>query len=122
MKRFLLLGAIVMVLGGGVFAYFQYGGSPEVKRERYLQKAREYVKQSKLSEAIVEFKNAVKADPRSANARLELAMVLISRNNFRAAYGELIRAVDLNPQLTKARYQLAILQLLGKETARSREH
>src|SRR5258706_13591063 len=65
MKRFLLLGAIIAVLGGGVFAYFQYGGTPEGKRERYLQRAREYLKQSKLSAAIVGFQKAVEGDSRS---------------------------------------------------------
>src|SRR6185503_12379455 len=112
MKRFLLLGAIVVVLGGGVFAYFQYSGTPEVKRDRYLQKAREYVKQSKHSEAIVEFRNAVKADPRSAEARVELAKALVKRGDLRGAYGELVRAVDLKPDFIKARYELASLELL----------
>jgi tetratricopeptide (TPR) repeat protein len=122
MKRFLLLGAIIAVLGGGVFAYFQYGGSPEVKRDRYLQRAREYLKESKLGDAIVEFQNAVKADPRSAEARVELAKALVKRGDLRGAYRELVRAVDLKPDFVKARYELASLELLRNNLSGAKDH
>lgn len=121
MRRLLILGFVLAVLGGGTYAYLQFGGSPEVKRERYLKKAREYRQQSKLTDAIVEFRNAVKADPRSAEARLELATSLLNRGDLRGAYGELVRAVDLKPDLIKARYQLGLLELLGNNLARAKE-
>jgi len=121
MKRLVLLGLVLVALGGGIFAYYQYGGSPEVKRERYLKRGQDYLKQSKLNEAIVEFRNAVKADPRSAEARLELAQVLMRRGDLRGAYGEFVRAVDLKPNMIKARYQLGWLELLGNNRARARE-
>jgi tetratricopeptide (TPR) repeat protein len=122
MKRLVLFGLIIVVFGGAVFTYYQYGGSPEVRRERHLKKGQNYLKLSKLNEAIVEFRNAVKADPRSAESRLELAMVLIKKGDLRAAYGELRRAVDLKPDLINARYELALMELLGKTTTRAKEH
>ena len=69
MKRLVIFGLIILALSGGIFAYYQVGVSPEVKRERHLKVAREYLDQSKLNEAILEFRSAVKADPRSAEAR-----------------------------------------------------
>src|SRR6266542_3328791 len=114
MRRLVLFGLVIVVLGGGIFAYYQYGGSPEVRRERHLTKARAYLKESKLNEAVVEFRNAVKADPRSAESRFELAMVLLKRGDLRAAYVELVRAVDLKPDLMKARYELALMDLFDK--------
>ena len=122
MKRLVLFGLIIVVLGGSVFAYYQYGGSPEVRRERYLKKGQDYLKQSKLTEAIVEFRNAVKADPRSAEARVELAMALLLRGDGKGAYNELVRAVDLKPDLIKARYQLALLLLQMRDLARAKQH
>ena len=39
--RKIILGVVaLLVLGGGVLAYSRLGGSPEVKRERALKKAR----------------------------------------------------------------------------------
>src|SRR5688500_9345198 len=101
MKRLILLGLVIAILGGGVFGYYRFGGSPEVKRERYLKKGEEYLKQAKLNEALIEFRNAVKADPRSAEARLRLAQALTRRGELRAAYGEFVRALGLKPDFIK---------------------
>ena len=111
MKRLVLLGLLIAALGGGIYAYYQYGGSPEVKRERYLKRGQDYVKESKLNEAIIEFRNAVKADPRSVEARLELGQALLKRGDLKGAYGELVRAVDLKPDHLRALYQLGMFQL-----------
>jgi tetratricopeptide (TPR) repeat protein len=122
MKRLALFGLIIVVIGGGVFAYYQYGGSPEIRRESYLKKGQDYLKQSKLNEAIAAFRNAVKADPRSAEARFELAIALLRRGDGKGGYGELVRAVDLKPEFIKARYQLALLLLQTRDIARAKEH
>src|ERR1043165_7214591 len=121
MKRLILFATFAMVLSGGIFAYYMYGGSPEVKRDRYLKRAQEYLKESKVKEALVEYRNAVKADPRSAQARLELAQVLMRAGDLRGAYGELSRAVELKPDFIKARYELGLLELSGKSQARAKE-
>jgi tetratricopeptide (TPR) repeat protein len=122
MKRLVLFGLIIVVLGGGVFAYYQYGGSPEMRRDRYLKKGQDYLKQSKLNEAIAEFRNAVKTDPRSAEARFELAMALLRRGDAKGGYGELVRALDLKADLIKARYQLGLLFLQMRDTAHAKQH
>ena len=121
MKRLVLFGLIIVVLGGGIFAYYQYGGSPEVRRERHLKKARDYLGESKFNEAIVEFRNAVKTNPRSAEARFELAMALLKTGDLRSAHGELVRAVELKPDFIKARYELGSLELVAKNLIRAKE-
>src|ERR671919_2896218 len=121
MKRLIVFGLVLAVLGGGVFAYYQYGGTPEVRRERYLKKGEGYLKDSKLNEAIVEFRNAVKADPRSPDARFKLAEALLRLGDARAAYGELIRVIDLKPGFIKARYELGLLDLLRQNLVKAKE-
>ena len=60
--RKIILGVVaLLVLGGGILAYSRLGGSPEVKRERALKKAKEYMAQAKVNEAIIEYKNASEA-------------------------------------------------------------
>jgi len=111
MKRLVWLGVVILLLAGGVFAYYQYGGSPEARRDKYLKLGREYLAQSKFNEAVVVLRNAVKADPRSVEARLELGQALMKSGNLRAAYSELVRAVDLKPDSLQGRYRLALFQL-----------
>ena len=106
MKRFFTLGRYrSFSWGGGIFAYLRFGGSPEVKRERSLKAARAYLEQSKINEAIVEFQNALKADPGSAEAHYEFGLALIRQGDLRSAYREFVRAIDLKPDFYRARYQ-----------------
>jgi Tfp pilus assembly protein PilF len=121
MKRILIIVTLLVMAGGGAAYYSKFGGSPEVKRDRALNSAREYMKQAKVNEAVIEYKNALKADPASAQSHYELAMALLKRGEYRPAYQELIRATDLKPDLVHARFQLANLYLLGRDTNGAKE-
>src|SRR5215467_5384814 len=114
MKRLILGVGLVVILGFLSFYYFQIGVSPEVKRDRYVKRAREYMSQSKVNEAIIEFKNALKSDPRYADGHHELGVALLRKGDYRAAYSEFVRA-DLQPTLVPARYQLGNLYVLGRD-------
>jgi hypothetical protein len=47
MKRSIVLaGLIVALLGGGLFTYYRFFGSPEMNRDRSLARARNYLKES----------------------------------------------------------------------------
>src|SRR3990170_7291520 len=109
MKRILIAVSLLAVVGIAAAAYFELGGSPEVRRERYLGKARQYMREAKVNEAVIDFKKALKADPASAESHYELAMALAKRGEYRPAYQELLRARDLEPDLISARFQLATL-------------
>ena len=112
---------VVLLLGGGAVAYFHMGETPEARRDRYLTKARDYVKQEKTNEAVIEFRNAIKSDPASASARYELAMAFRKRGEYKPAYQELVRATNLKPDMLVARFELGSLQLLGKDTKGAKE-
>ena len=85
MKRLALFGLVILLVGAGTYAYYQYGGGSEARRERYLKAGQNYLKEGKLNEAILQLRNAVKADPRSGEARLELANALIKGGDLRSA-------------------------------------
>ena len=121
MKRILIAVGLLVVVGVGAAAYFEFGGSTEVRRERHLGKARQYITEAKVNEAVIEFKNALKADPGSAESHYELAMALAKRGEYQPAYQELLRARDLKPDLIPARFQLATLYLLNRDTKRAKE-
>ena len=121
MRKIILGLAAFVVLGGGVFAYSKLGGSPEVKRERALKKAKDYLAQAKLNEAIVEYKNALRADPSSAEAHYELGMALLKQGGGRTGYNELVRAIDLKPDFIKARFQIATMHAMSKDIQRAKQ-
>jgi Tfp pilus assembly protein PilF len=121
MRRVLISLALLLAVGGAT-AYYKIGGSPEIRRERTLIKARDYMKQAKVNEAVIEYKNALKADPGSAELHYELALAVMRRGEYRPAYQELVRATDLKPDLVKARYQLAKLDLLSRDTKSAKEN
>ncbi len=63
MRKIYLGLIVVLLLGGGAVAYFRMGETAEARRDRYLTKARDYVKQEKTNEAVIEFRNAIKVRP-----------------------------------------------------------
>jgi tetratricopeptide (TPR) repeat protein len=73
------------------------GGDPVATRDEHLQRGDAYVSSGKLSEAIVEYGAAVKADPNSGIAHAKLGDALLKANNVARAWRELVRAADLLP-------------------------
>ena len=120
--RKIILGVVaLLVLVGGVLAYNRLGGSPEVKRDRALKKAQEYLSQAKVNEAIIEYKNALQADPGSPEAHYEFGLALLKQQEFRTAYNEFVRAADLKPDFIPARFQLASMHAASKDTERAKQ-
>ena len=119
MKRSIILaGLIAVLLVGGHFTYYRFFGSPEMNRDRSLAEARNYLKESKINEAIIEFRNAVKADPRSSEARFEFGMTLMKRGDIRGSYQELARqsikkALALNTEFAELQDAKKLLASLG---------
>lgn len=101
--------------------YLMPGSSPEVKRERYLKGGREYIAQSKINEAVIMFKNAVKVDPAYADSHHELGLALLRKADYRRAFGEFRRAADLNPEMVQTRYYLGNLYALSQDFPHAKE-
>jgi cytochrome c-type biogenesis protein CcmH/NrfG len=65
-------------------------GDPQAKKAAHRQKGEAYVAQEKYPEAIIEFRNAIKADPKDAQPYYKLALVYLKQgeaqlpNAFRA--------------------------------------
>ena len=120
MKRIVISVVLLVVIGLAAF-YFEIGVSAAVKRDRALSSAKSYLEKGKVDEAIIELKNALKADPASPEAHHELGLVLMKKGDIRTAYAEFVRATDLKPDFIKARYQLATLQLRGRDTKQAKQ-
>ena len=121
MRRRLLLVSILVALCLGITTYIYLGESPEVKRDRYFQKGQEYIVQGKLPEALIMFKNALKADPTFAEAHYQIGLVLVQKRDFQQAFAEFGRAIDRKPEMAKARYQMGKLSALSLDIPHAKE-
>lgn len=77
-----------------VLAFGLLIGCAEKTSEQHLQTAREFIEQQKIEAAVLELKNAIQLDPKSAEARFELGSLYLQQNKFESAEKELNRALD----------------------------
>jgi tetratricopeptide (TPR) repeat protein len=86
---------------------------PNVRKQKYLESGDRYEKTGKHKEATIQYANALKIDPNFADAHYSLSRTYLAMGNPLAAYGELLKAVDLKPGNVKARIELGLMQLQG---------
>jgi tetratricopeptide (TPR) repeat protein len=75
---------------------------PEVAKRDYVRSGDGFVRQQKYREAIVQYLNAERIDPRFAEARSKLAQAYFDVGDLPHGYSETIRAADLQPNDVKA--------------------
>jgi len=78
----------------------------------FLASGEKYEKAGKYQEAVIQFRNAIEIDPRSAVAHYRLALVYIKLKAVRQAYRELLATVELDAKSADAQLQIATL-LIG---------
>ena len=71
--------------------------SPEAKLAKHIRRGDEYVKEEKFKEAVIEYKNAVKAAPKDPAAHWKLAKASLEAKDLRTAFAELQKTVELDP-------------------------
>jgi tetratricopeptide (TPR) repeat protein len=122
MKRTIVI--LVMFMFGGVAAayYLDSFSSRDVKRDRHLKLAREYVEKAQFSQAEIEFRNALKVDPAHAEGHFELGALLMRRGDIKRGFGEITRATDLRPDWAQARFQLAKYYALYRDMTSAKTH
>src|SRR4030066_1024426 len=71
--------------------------SPEELRASHTIRGDEYFRKEMYKEAVIEYKNAVKAAPKDSSLRMKLAKAALEARNINTAYEELQKAVELAP-------------------------
>ncbi len=88
-------------------------GDPNVTKQKYLESGNRYFEQKKFREAIVEYRNAIKIDPRFGEARLKLAASYLQTGDPVNGLREQVRAADLLPDNVDAQVDAGNLLLLA---------
>ena len=88
-------------------------GTAESRRARALERGQQYLDTGKLDKARVEFQNALQISPNDGQARYLNGLVQERLGNAREAAGFFQGAVDVNPDLVRARGELARIYLMA---------
>src|ERR1044071_2693791 len=119
MKVIRVVRLIAVVACGAVLA--SCSNSEQLKKEHF-DNANRFLAADKVQEAVVEYRNALKEDPKFGEARFKLAQAYETLGNVNQAFREYVRAADLMPQNTDAQVKAAAYMLAGGqfEDARTR--
>jgi tetratricopeptide (TPR) repeat protein len=91
-------------------------------RDRYLQSGDRYVGAGRFREAVLEYRNAARRDPRSSVAEKKLGDSYIALNEPQKAFDAYQRAVTIDSANTDAHLRLGSLLLLSEEFDRAASH
>jgi tetratricopeptide (TPR) repeat protein len=99
----------LIALAWMALAFTGCGRSPEAKSARYIEAGKALMQKGNPVRAILEFRNAVQAAPKNAEAYYQLGLAYLARQDYRNAVGDLRQAIALNPKHTAAKLKLAEL-------------
>ena len=106
---------LAMALFSACLALFSCSRNPEKAKAKYLNQGRGYMNKGQFGDAAIEFRNALRIDPRFVDAYYELAQAELAQHNWNAAYGSLEKAVDLDPTRLDARLSRGRLYLAARD-------
>ncbi len=89
--------------------------SPEVKKQKYLESGQRYFDKGQYQEAAIQFENAIQIDDRFADAHYKLALTAMKLQQWPAAYQQLSKTIELQPDNYPARLDFANLLILGHQ-------
>ena len=105
------MSVAVLALLGSVTA--SCSRDPKAVKARAVQKADKYLAGGKTAEAVIEYRNAIQADPLDGELRLKLADLYANVGSMPLAVGEYIRAADLMLDRPDIQVKAGNLLLLG---------
>src|SRR5215469_4680738 len=81
--------------------------SPEAKSARYIEAGKKYLEKKDAARAVLQFQNAVKQNPRNAEAYYQLAVGYLGVGDLHDGLVALHAATELNPKHKQAQLKLA---------------
>ena len=95
---------------------------PQVLKKKDVERGDAYLQKGKYNEAVIEYANAVKIDPRYSEAHYHMAQCFLKLGQFSFAYQELLRTVDIDPGNLRAQIDLGGLLIGAGKYADARDH
>lgn len=110
--RNLAIFSIALVLGASLPAYAAVNRD---KSATYIKDAENYLRKGEIKAAIIQLKNAIRAEPKNPKHRVALADLYLQTRNVLSAEKEYIRAIDLGMDSSKVIINLSKIRLLQRK-------
>jgi tetratricopeptide (TPR) repeat protein len=101
----------ILLLTLCAFALIACGGA-EDRKAVYMEKAKSSIETGDLDKARIELKNVLQIDPKDAEAYYQLGKVFEQQKEYRKAFGNYLKAEELNPDLLENQARLGRIYLL----------
>jgi tetratricopeptide (TPR) repeat protein len=95
---------------------FSCSSTPAELAAKHSKLGDEYAQKEKYQEAVIEYKNAVKAGPGDAVLRFKLAKAALGARDFPTAFQELQKTIELDPNHYEARGKLGEIYVAAGKT------
>lgn len=110
MKRhWVQLSSAMLTMVASSLLLVSCAGNPQKARLKYLHKGDAYMSQKQYASAAIEYRNALKVDPRYGDAYFALAKAELAQGNPQSAYQSLTQAIGVEPNRTDVRIARASL-------------
>lgn len=97
-------------------------GNPEKAKLSYLEKGKAYMNKGSYSSAAIEFRNALKIDPKYTEAYVQLAQADLRLADGSGAFNSLQSAIEIDPNRTDARILRGNIYMLAARQQRKPEY
>ena len=106
-------GAIVLL--SAILLLGSCARDPEKAKAKYLAAGQSYMQKGQYGDAVVEFKNALRLDPRFVDAYYQLAQASLAQHDWGVAYSALEKTVELDPTRLDARLDRGRILLAARQ-------
>lgn len=87
-------------------------GGAEERKEQYLQRGKEYLKQENYDKAKIEFKNVLQIDPKYPQGYYYMGQILEKKHDLRRALGNYLKAEELDSNYLDAKARIAKIYVI----------
>jgi tetratricopeptide (TPR) repeat protein len=112
-------GAMALILVAAMLG--SCSRDPQRAKAKYLAAGRKYMTKGQYGDAAIEFRNALRLDPRFVDAYYELAQATLAQHDWKLAYASLQKAIELDPGRLDARLDRGRLYLAAREFDKSED-
>src|SRR5688572_18555545 len=89
--------------------------SRQQRGEQAIERGKQRLQQKEYARAVLEFKNAIQATPKAAEAHYQLGLALLAGGDVSGGYASLRNAVGLDPRHAAAQIKIAELHTIANQ-------
>jgi tetratricopeptide (TPR) repeat protein len=102
-----------------ILLFVSCSSNPQKAKGRYFAEGQKYLKNGQYGDASIEFRNALRIDPRFVDAYYQLSQADLAQHDWQSAYGSLEKVIELDPGRLDARLDRGRLYLSARQFDKS---